>query len=134
MWVFIKGIPEEMDSKALERFIKRLLFPGWLPFVMNGRVKIAGSKILKIVHVRSHSVEHHGLIHVLPSTQVERVIRRINLAKLGDQPLQSHRYSKRFTLLDRRGMAYHEAAQRSERRQMERRRNHLVSHVVDASM
>ena len=135
MWVFIKGIPKEMDSKKLERFIKRLLFPGWLPFAVNGRVRITGSKILKIVHTRTRSVEYHGLIQVLPAARVPAVIERINQARIGNRQLQAHPYSKRFIRADRRRMLFGEAREQGrERRQVERRRKHLVSQVVDASL
>jgi hypothetical protein len=134
MWIFIKGIPEEMDAKALERYVKRLLFPNWLPFGLHGRIKIYGSKILKIVHIHSHSVERHGLIQVLPASQVEWVMRQINQTRIGGRYLQSHPYSKRFTRLDTRDITFAGVQKASERRQVERRRSHLVSQVVDASM
>jgi hypothetical protein len=134
MWVFIKGIPKEMNSKALEKFIKRLLSHSWLLFKVRGRIRIAGSKILKIVHTRSCSVEYHGLIQVLPASKVESVIQRINQAKINGRQLQAHTYNKRFVRSDRRRMLFSEANEQPyERRQLERRRRHLVSQVVDAS-
>ena len=134
MWIFVKGIPEEMDSKALGRFIKRLLFPIWLPFGLNGSVTISGSKILKIAHTRTYSVEFHGLIQVLPANQVERVIRQINQTRAGGRQLYSHHYRRRFTCLDRRFTDFAEAPSPPEIDRVERRRNHLVSQVVDATM
>jgi hypothetical protein len=134
MWVFIKGIPKEMDSKGLERFIKRLLFPAWLPFAVTGRVRIAGSKILKIVHTRTRSVEYHGLIQIQPASRAESVIERINQSKIGGRPLHSHPYSKRYTRSDRRKKLFTELGHSYDRREIERRRKHLVSQVVDASL
>lgn len=134
MWIFIKGIPKEMDSQALERFVKRTLSPGWLPFAVTGRVRIRGSKILKIVHTRTRSVEYHGLIQIQPASQAERVIQRINNAMINGRRLESHPYSKRFARADRRNM-FIEAGGKSasDRRQVERRRANLVSQVVDSS-
>ncbi len=134
MWVFIKGIPKEMDSKGLERFIKRLLFPGWLPFVVNGRVRISGSKILKIVHTRTRSIEYHGLIQIQPASRAESVIERINQSKIDGQLLHSHPYSKRYARSDRRKRLFPEHGHSYERRVLDRRRKHLVSQVVDASL
>jgi hypothetical protein len=134
MWVFIRGIPQEMNSKVLEKFVKRLLHPGWLPFNVRGRVRISASKILKIVHTRSHSVEYYGLIQVLPASKVESVIQRINQAKIKGQQLQAHTYNKRFVRSDRRKMLFNETSGHPyDRREIERRRRNLVSQVVDAS-
>lgn len=135
MWIFIKGIPKEMDSQALETFVKRTLSPGWLPFAVTGRVRVKGSKILKIVHTRTRSIEYHGLIQIQPASQAERVIQRINSAKINGRRLECHPYSKRFSRADRRNM-FMEAggkASSSDRRQVERRRGNLVSQVVDSS-
>jgi hypothetical protein len=135
MWVFIKGIPEEMNSKALAKFVKRQLSPAWLPISLNGRVRVTGSKILKIVHTRSQSVEYHGLIQVLPASKAEGVMERINQTRIGDRQLQSHPYSRRFVQSDRRRQIYHDGrSKQSEHRQVERRRSHLVCQVVDASL
>lgn len=135
MWIFIKGIPKEMDARALEKFVKRLMFPGWLPFSVAGRVRISGSKILKIVHTRTRSIEYHGLIHIQPASKVERVIERINQARINGRKLESHPYSKRYARADRRNMFYDAGKTvHPERRRVERRRKHLVSQVVDASL
>ncbi len=135
MWIFVRGIPREMDSRALDRFIKRLLFPGWLPFIQAGRIRIAGSKILKIVHTRSHTVEFHGLIQVMPADRAKRVIDRINQAKIDGRQLHAHTYNKRFIRGDRRKTLFDPARTLvHERRQVERRRKHLVSQVVDATL
>ncbi len=135
MWIFIKGIPKQMDSKALERFIKRVLSPGWLPFAVAGRIRIKGSKILKIVHTRTRSVEYHGLIQIQPASRAESVIERINRSKINGRTLESHPFSKRFTRADRRN-AFLEVGDRgsTDRRRIERRRRNLVSQVVDSSL
>jgi hypothetical protein len=125
-----------MDSKALQKFVKRLLFIDWFPFNLRGRrARVAGSKILKIVHVRSQLAEYHGLIQVVPAGKEEGVIRRINRAKINGQQLQAHTYNRRFSRLDRRKtMSNEQRAPTFERREIERRRKHLVSQVVDASL
>ena len=135
MWIFIKGIPNGMDSKALERYIKRILSPGWLPFAVTGRIRIKGSKILKIVHTRTRSVEYHGLIQIQPASRVDFVIARINRSTIKGRRLECHPYSKRFARADRRNMFLQERdANAQDRRQVERRRRHLVSQVVDVSL
>jgi hypothetical protein len=135
MWIFIKGIPKGMDSKALERFIKRILSLGWLPFAVTGRVRVRGSKILKIVHTRTRSIEYHGLIQIQPASRAEGVIQRINQSKFNGRRLESHPYSKRFARADRRNMFMDERGRAaSDRRQVERRRRNLVSQVVDSSL
>ncbi|MGD8907795.1 MAG: hypothetical protein PVI92_00500, partial [Chromatiales bacterium] len=119
-----------MNSKALKKFAKRLLSYGWLPFNLRNRIIISASKILKIVHTRSRSVEYHGLIQVLPAGKVESVIQRLNHATINGQQLRAHTYNKRLIRSDRRGVFFSEAnTQPYERRQHERRRSHLVSQV-----
>ncbi len=135
MWIFIRGIPKAMDSKALDKFIRRLLFPGWLPFMRAGRIRITGSKILKIVHTRTRSVEIHGLIQVMPASKAEIVIDRINQAKIDGRQLHAHPYSKRFLRADRRKVYFDPSREHTpERRRTERRRKHLVSQVIDATL
>ena len=134
MWIFIKGIPKEMDSVALEKFVKRILSPGWLPFAVTGRVRVKGSKILKIVHTRTRSVEFHGLIQIKPASQADRVIQRINSSRIKGRKLECHPYSKRYARADRRNMLMDAGRKTSaDRRQVERRRGNLVSQVVDSS-
>ncbi|MEJ2692084.1 MAG: hypothetical protein P8166_03255 [Candidatus Thiodiazotropha sp.] len=124
-----------MNSKALAKLIKRRLFPAWLPISLNRRVRVAGTKILKIVHTRTQTVEYHGLIQVLPANKVEGVMERINQTRIGDRQLQSHPYSRRFVYSDRRREIYADREpKQSENRQLERRRSHLVCQVVDASL
>ena len=134
MWVFIKGIPREMDSKGLEKFIKKLLRPAWYPFYLRGRITITGTKILKIVHTRTRSIEYHGLIQVKPEEHTRSVIEKINQAKLDGRELESHPYSKRYTKRDRRKMMLDNPHYSMERRLAERRRKNLVSQVIDARL
>ena len=136
MWIFIKGIPKEMDSTALEKFIRRIVSPGWLPFAVSGRVRIKGAKILKIVHTRTRSIEYHGLIQIQPASRAESVIQRINKSKVQGRLLEAHPYSKRYSRADRRNMFLQEQSQgrvAADRRQIDRRRRNLISLVVDAS-
>jgi hypothetical protein len=133
MWVFIKGIPKEMDSKGLEKLIKRMLRPLWSPFFIRGRIRISGTKILKIVHTRSRTVEYHGLIQVKPEEKTQSVIEKINQAKIKGRILESHMYYKRYTRRDRRKMLLDGTSESNERRHIERRRKNLVSQVIDAT-
>ena len=136
MWIFIKGIPKEMDSIALERFIKRIMSPGWLPFTVTGRTRIRGAKILKIVHTRTRSTEYHGLIQIQPASRAESVIERINKSKINGRRLESHPYCKRYARADRRNMFIEQREKGRvavDRRRIERRRRNLVSQVVDYS-
>jgi hypothetical protein len=133
MWIFIKGIPKEMDSKALEQFVKRLLHPRWLTLSAAGYARITGTKILKIVHARTRLVEYHGLIQVQSVSSVESVMQRINQARINGRRLQSHPYNKRNACKDRRSRPYGSGKRYyPDRRRIERRRTHLVSQVVDA--
>jgi hypothetical protein len=134
MWVFIKGIPRELDSKGLEKLIKKILRPAWYPFYLRGRITISGTKILKIVHTRSRSIEYHGLIQVKPEERTQSVIEKINHAKFNGREWESHPYSKRYTRRDRRKMMLGDPYYSTERRQTERRRKNLVSQVIDAKL
>ena len=134
MWVFIKGIPRGMDSKGLEKLIKKLLRPAWSPFNLSGRISISGAKILKIVHTRSRSIEYHGLIRVKPEERVQSVIEKINQAKVEGRNLESHPYNKRYTKRDRRKLLLDDPHDANERRRTERRRKNLVSQVIDAKL
>lgn len=134
MWVFIKGIPKEMDSRGLEKFIKKLLRPAWSPFALSGRIRISGTKILKIVHTRTRTIEYHGLVQVKPEERHREVIEKINQALLDGRRLESHPYSKRYTRRDRRKMLLDDPNASNERRRIDRRRKNLVSQVVDASL
>jgi hypothetical protein len=134
MWVFVKGIPRGMDSKGLEKLIKKLLRPAWSPFSLSGRISISGAKILKIVHTRSRSTEYHGLIRVKPEERVRSVIEKINRAKVDGRNLECHPYSNRYTKRDRRKLLLDDPHDSNERRRAERRRRNLVSQVIDAKL
>jgi hypothetical protein len=133
MWVFIKGIPKEMDSKGLEKIIKKLLRPAWSPFFIRGHIGLSGTKILKIVHTRTRRVEYHGLIRVKPEDKTDRVIKRLNQSVANGRKLESHIYCKRNTRRDRRKMLLDNHNDSNERRRVERRRMNLVSQVIDAT-
>lgn len=134
MWVFIKGIPDEMGSKELEKFIKKILKSSWSPFTITGRIRVSGTKILKIVHTRTRMTEYHGLIQIKPVDKIRSVIEKINQTTLDGRRLEAHPYCKRFTRRDPRKLLFNETKGNSpERRQIERRRRNLVSQVIDAS-
>jgi hypothetical protein len=135
MWVFIKGIPREMDARGLEKLIKRILKPAWSPFGMAGRIRILAAKILKIVHTRTRTVDHHGLIQISPASKTAFVIEKINQARLNGRHLEAHIYAKRYSKRDRRAMLLDDTPRKStERRGLERRRKNLLSQVVDTAL
>ena len=135
MWVFIKGIPDEMGSRDLEIVIKQLLKSTWMPFRLTGRIRISGTKILKIVHTRSRLTEFHGLVQIEPKDKLVGVIEKINQASLDGRCLEAHVYAKRLTRRDRRKVqAAGEQYRQNDRRRIERRRKHLVSQIIDASL
>lgn len=135
MWIFLKGIPAEMDAKSLQKFIGHLLLPGWMSTTTTNRSRVAGTKILKIDHILSRSVEYHGLVKIEPATQTAKLIDHINQAKIKGRRLGAHPYHSRFARADRRCQPVaEECGPLPERRRLQRRRKHLVCQVVDACL
>jgi hypothetical protein len=131
MWVFIKGIPEEISVKELHKAITRQFSSLWSIMPVKG-VKIAECKILKIMHADTRAWESYGLINVTPSRLAHAVIGRLNTKKVKGKRLQAHPYIKRHQSRDRRKISVVESEQfPGERRRKDRRRGNLVSQISD---
>jgi hypothetical protein len=131
MWVFIKGIPEEISVKGLRKLIARQFSPLWSFMPVKG-VKIKECKILKIMHANARAWEYYGLVYINPSRLAHAVVGRLNTKKVKGLQLQAHPYIKRHQNRDRRRITVVESEQYpGERRRNDRRRGHLVSQVSD---
>ncbi|MES9817247.1 MAG: hypothetical protein ACH255_12830 [Candidatus Thiodiazotropha sp.] len=131
MWVFIKGISEEVSVKQLHKLVTRQLSPLWSIMPIRG-VRVEESKILKIMHTKSSVWEYYGLVCIKPSRQVHAVIGRLNTIKINGMRLQAHPYIRRRKSRDRRQRLV-EGTEKypGDRRRRDRRRGNLVSQVSD---
>jgi hypothetical protein len=131
MWVFIKGIPEEISVKELRKLITRQFSPLWSFMPVKG-VKVGECKILKIMHANTIAWEYYGLVYINPSHLAHAVIGRLNTRKFKGKRLQAHPYIKRHKNRDRRQYTTVGSEQYpGERRRKDRRRGNLVSQISD---
>jgi hypothetical protein len=131
MWVFIKGIPDEISVKELRKLITRQFSPLWSFMPLKG-VKVEECKILKIMHSNSKTWEYYGLAYINPSHLAHAVVGRLNIKKFKGKQLQAHPYIKRHRNRDRRKLIVMESVQYpGERRSQDRRRGNLLSQVSD---
>ena len=131
MWVFIKGIPEEISVKELHKLVSRQLSPLWSIMPIKG-VKVEESKILKIMHISNRVWEYYGLVYINPSRLVHSVIGRLNTTKIKGMRVQAHPYIRRHRSRDRRRQIVEGVEQYpGERRCEDRRRKSLVSQIND---
>jgi hypothetical protein len=131
MWVFIKGIPDDISVKQLRKLITRQVSPLWSFMPVKG-VKVEECKILKIMHSNSKTWEYYGLVYINPSHLAHAVVGRLNVNKFKGKQLQAHPYIKRHRKRDRRKLTVVESVQYpGERRGKDRRRGNLVSQISD---
>jgi hypothetical protein len=131
MWVFIKGIPEDISVKELRKLITRQFSPLWSFMPVKG-AKVEECKILKIMHATTRAWEYYGLVYINPSRLAHAVIGRLNTKKVKGRQLQAHPYIKRHQSRDRRQLIVVGSEQYpGERRHKDRRRGNLVSQISD---
>lgn len=131
MWVFIKGIPEEISVRELHKLINRQFHPVWSVVPIRG-VKVEDSRILKIMHIDSGVWEYYGLVSIKPSRLVHDAIGRLNAATINGKRIHAHPYVRRHKGRDRRQTIVEGAEPYPwERRRKDRRRSNLVSQISD---
>jgi hypothetical protein len=131
MWVFIKGLPDEISVKVLRKLITRQVSPLWSYMPVKG-VKVEECKVLKIMHSNSKTWESYGLVYISPSRLAHAVVGRLNVKKFKGKQLQAHPYIKRHRNRDRRKLSIVESVQYpGERRSKDRRHGNLVSQISD---
>ena len=131
MWIFIRQIHKETTRKELSRFVIKGLRPSWMLFTLSPSAKLKRCEIMRIVQPERKSVEYHGLVQINLNGAAHQMIDRLNGHELQSKAIEAHKYTRRSTYRDRRGLST-ERKYQQERRKQERRREGLSRRVLHA--
>jgi hypothetical protein len=91
---------------------------------------IKRSKIIRIRDLKSDSTEYHGIVQVNTQVTADDIIENLDGKTVNGLFLKPHRYQRRFPSRDRR-MHQLADAKTAERRKGERRRENLITRVLE---
>lgn len=74
MIVILKNIPAKIKKQDIKNFIAPSVKGGWF----SKRGEIHSILILSQKNIRTHDMQYHSLIEILPDSVAERVIKKLN--------------------------------------------------------
>ncbi|MET0045413.1 MAG: hypothetical protein ABW100_18055, partial [Candidatus Thiodiazotropha sp. 6PLUC3] len=130
MWIFYKHLPRNVTLKEVQKVTIKGARNGWSPFGLLKKPNIKRSKIIRIKDLQQDTFEYHAIVQVNPTSITDTIIENLDGKTVNGLYLRPHRYHRRFTNRDRRTMrdGLH---QEDERRKSDRRRNKLITRVVE---
>jgi hypothetical protein len=130
MWIFYKHLPKGVSSREIGKATLRGIRSGWLliPFAKNRSIK--RSKIIQIMDLDKDTVEYHAIVQVESPKMADTIIENLDGKTVNGLFLKPHRYHRRFPSRDRRTLS-NDRHQGSERRAIDRRRNKLITRVIE---
>lgn len=132
MWIFYKHLPRGVSSMEIWKATLRGTRSVWslIPVKKKGVVK--RSKIIQIMDLDTDSVEYHAIVQVESPKVADSIIRNLDGKTVNGLFLKPHRYHRRFPNRDRR-VDPHSWHQGEERRTSDRRRDRIITRVVEIS-
>ncbi len=130
MWIFYKHLPRGTTVKEINKVTRkgsRSILP--LMSLLNRNI-IKRSKIIRIRDLKSDSTEYHGIVQVNSQVAADNIIENLDGKTVNGLFLKPHRYQRRFPSRDRR-MHQLADAKIAERRKGERRRENLITRVLE---
>jgi tRNA U54 and U55 pseudouridine synthase Pus10 len=132
MWIFYKHLPRGTTIRDINKVTRKGYRSGLQllnPF-KNGLIK--RSKIIRIKDLKTDSLEYHAIVQVDSPLSAESIIEKLDGKTVNGLFLKPHRYHRRFPSRDRR---IHQPAsiKVQERRQSDRRRDNLITRVLETS-
>ncbi len=130
MWIFYKHLPRGTTVKEISRVTRKGCGSGLSLLSMFKRNVIKRAKIIRIRDLKNDSTEYHGIVQVSTQDTGENIIENLDGRTVNGLFLKPHRYQRRFSSRDRRTNQLASAKNR-ERRQGERRRENLITRVLE---
>ncbi|WP_347989637.1 hypothetical protein [Methylomonas sp. AM2-LC] len=130
MAIFIKNIPNDTHLSDLYHFVEPTLKRRF-PFKS---AQIAKTEIVSFLDKSTHLTENHGIVHIEPEDEDQRVIRKLSSMRLQNKLVIVREYVSRNWHNDRR-LDYPEVpAVIKNKRVADRRRGHHVEVIKDTAM
>jgi hypothetical protein len=130
MWIFYKHLPKGVSSREIGKATMRGIRSGWLLIPFTKKRAIKRSKIIQIMDLDRDTVEYHAIVQVESPKLADTIIENLDGKTVNGLFLKPHRYHRRFPSRDRRTLS-HDGHQGSERRATDRRRNKLITRVIE---
>ena len=132
MWIFYKHLPRGTTVREINK-VTRKGYRSGLPLMnlfKTGLIK--RSKIIRIKDLKTDSMEYHAIVQVDSPVSAESIIENLDGKTVNGIFLMPHRYHRRFPSRDRR-MQQPISAKHLERRKGERRRENIITRVLETS-
>lgn len=130
MWIFYKHLPRGTSVKEINRVTRKGCKSGLALMPLFTRNVIKRSKIIRIRDLKNDSTEYHGIVQVNTRGTAEDIIENLDGKTVNGLFLKPHRYQRRFPSRDRR-IGQLVSDKTAERRKGERRRDNLVTRVLE---
>lgn len=132
MWIFYKHLPKNITLKEIQKVTIKGACVGRSLFALFNKPEIKRSKIIRIKDLQKDSLEYHAIVQIHPSSITDTIIENLDGKTVNGLYLKPHRYQRRFGNRDRRNIQ-NEFNHENERRKADRRRQNLVTRVVEIS-
>ena len=130
MWIFYKHLPKNVTLKEIKKVTLKGARTVWSPLSFFKKPQIKRTKIIRIKDLQQETTEYHAIVQVAPASISETIIENLEGKTVNGLYLRPHLYHRRFSNRDRRSLQ-NDIQQHTERRTSERRRDNLVTRVMD---
>jgi hypothetical protein len=130
MWIFFKHLPKNITLKEIQKVTLKGARVGRSLFALFNKPEIKRSKIIRIKDLQKDSLEYHAIVQISPASLTDTIINNLDGKTVNGLYLKLHRYQRRFGNRDRRNIQ-NDIYQKDERRQTDRRRQNLITRVVE---
>ena len=130
MWIFYKHLPRGVTTKEIQKVTLKGAQTRWSPLSFFRKPRIKRSKIVRIKDLQTETVEYHAIVQVDSPTVADTIIENLDGKTVNGLFLKPHRYHRRFTNRDRR-VRQDNQFQSEERRSTDRRRQNLITRVLE---
>jgi len=132
MWIFYKHLPRGTTVKDINKVTRKGYRSRLHLMSLFKTGLIRRSKIIRIKDLNTDGMEYHAIVQVDSPISAESIIENLDGKMVNGIYLKPHRYHRRFPSRDRRIHQPADAKQ-LERRQAERRRDNLITRVLEIS-
>ncbi|MCU7932763.1 MAG: hypothetical protein KZQ90_18350 [Candidatus Thiodiazotropha sp. (ex Codakia rugifera)] len=132
MWIFYRHLPRGVSTKEIQKVTAKGSRPGWALLPLTKKAAIKRSKIVRIKDLDTDMVEYHAIVQVDSPMIADTIIENLNGKTVNGLFLKPHRYYRRFPNRDRR-ISQESPNGSDERRTEDRRRNNLITRVLEIS-
>ncbi|MEW8507504.1 MAG: hypothetical protein AB2598_12440 [Candidatus Thiodiazotropha sp.] len=130
MWIFYKHLPRGVSTKEIRKVTLRGTRPSWSLLPVTKKSAIKRTKIIRIKDLQTEATEYHAIVQVESPVLADAIIENLDGRTVNGLFLKPHRYHRRFPNRDRRTREQITNPD-DERRKQDRRRDNLITRVLD---